>query len=140
MVKSYTYITKPLLKEQLEGKRSGAIRLLINVRRKKIYSVEPSKYHSGVAATLLGMGDIDDLKKDPQSASHLIPSVITIEDNKITVVVTGKSSLEVDFHIKHTEKDLENAHLLVLKFVDISYKLKTVSKAKEFEDAIIPQR
>ena len=70
--KSWDRIEKDLLDEQLEGEPDGSIRLLVDVRKKKIYSVDPDSFHSVLAATLLGMGNVEKLRKNPQAASHLI--------------------------------------------------------------------
>lgn len=124
-MKSYSYITKELLNVYTKRKARDVLSIIVDVKNKKIYAVPVDKEHVEFVAGLLDFG-IESLKTDPQTASHLVPVNIGIDDNEVNAVLTGWSGLEAGFKVRHSNKELNDAHEIAWVFINNSVKKGTV--------------
>lgn len=124
-MKAYTYITKELLDVYTKRKGRDILSIIVDVENDKIYAVPVDKEHVQFVSELLERG-LDDLKDNPQSASHLVPVNIGIEDGTITAVVTGYSGLELGFKVRHSNEELRKAHDVAWAFINGSVKKGSV--------------
>jgi len=99
------------------NRKSGFISLLINIDNGKMYLV-PEIDNSIIEAKTILKKKEDFLEKYPQIASNLVPAMIEVKNNKIVGILIGyNGSLEEKYHVKHTKKQLDKAHDLVLLFI-----------------------
>lgn len=100
-------------------KKEGYLSLIVDVKTGIIYPVPLELEHIKFALTLLGKKK-EDIEKNPGLASHLIPSLIFVDDVKREVigVLTGSSGMEPGFGVRHEKKDLNLAYQLVLRFIN----------------------
>jgi len=121
-MKYYGALTQDIVNHFSGRKREGLIALIVNVRDKTIQPIPYSKEHIDFVCSLLTLESREELKKNPQIASHLIPSYIELKEimGELTVVkiFTGMSSTEMVAKVWHTQSDLKKAHKLAHEFVE----------------------
>jgi len=134
-MRSCQYIDAELLEEYSDRKSLGVLSFLVDVENKIIYVVPKDLEHMALAAKLLGLR-AKDLKNDPQQAAYLVPSNLEFKSGEIKGIVTGISGLELGLKVKHTEKQLEKAHLLIKNMIQFSQQLGTVRVAESVFEKI----
>ena len=62
--------------------------------------------------------DIREIAGSPYLASHLIPIIMLFNENEVVQeVVAGYSSVELNYKIMHSKKDINKVTNAILKFV-----------------------
>ncbi|OYT32566.1 hypothetical protein DRJ22_00060 [Candidatus Woesearchaeota archaeon] len=107
----YDFLTYSLINQYGNRKKPGRLSILVNVEEKKIYAVPRKIEH------------IDYAKQFNIELSKLIPVHIDTKLNEngleeIIGLVTGVSGMEIGYGIRHSKKDLEEAHKLAKDFIE----------------------
>jgi|SRR3989344_6633376 len=116
-IRIYNRLTWSLVSRFGDRKEHGYLSLIVNVENDEIYIVPHEKEHIMLVEQLLSV-DRNYIRKNSDIASHLVPSIIEIQDSEVKGVLTGFSGLESGFKVRHTEEQLDRAHVLVLAFVE----------------------
>ena len=124
-------------KHMLQG---NMIELLVDTKKKKIFHVEPPMDHAIAAAMYLGFNKDEAHRVTKKNGSHLVSAFVQIEGGVVTMILIGRSSLEMYFHNKHKPErlhdsgDLKAARKLVDEMVRLSKQLGEVQIINHLED------
>ena len=118
LFQTYNKLTWKLFDEFGDRKATGFLSLIIDVHNGVIYLVPHELEHIEFVSKLLNV-DKKELKKNPEMAINLIPSMISVNhDDEASGIITGVSGMELGYWITHIKEEMEIAHLLSHKFVD----------------------
>jgi len=100
-------------------KKPGYLSVIVDVEHEIIYPVPLDVEHiEFISKNILNVSK-EDVTANPLLAEKLIPSIIEIDDisREVRGVLTGISGVEIGFGVRHSMKDLEKAHAMVLDFI-----------------------
>ncbi len=108
------------------------IELLVDTKKEKIYHVEPPMDHIIAAALFLGFKPHEVDKVTKANAGHLVSAFVEIKDGVVTMVMIGRSSLEMYYSSTHgrkrmhTPKQLAKAKVIIERLISLSKQLGEV--------------
>ncbi len=118
MVKLITRLTWDIVKNYSDRKEEGLIALIVNTNTGEIHLVPRDIEHVDFVCRLLDINK-KELKKDPTIVSHIIPSMVIInQEREVVGVITGVSGLELGWGVRHTREALERVHSIIHKFIE----------------------
>ena len=117
MVKSITKLTWKIFENHGNRKENGVLTFIINTVTKEIYPIPKNIEHIDFVCLILGYETRNELKRNPSSASHLVATYLTIKEGEITKILTGFSSTEMAGGVRHTKKQINEAHKIIHKLI-----------------------
>ncbi len=100
-----------------EGKNI-VVRILVNTNAGEVFILEGKEQHIGLVSAITRIRDLDDLKKNPYIAEHLVGGKIDIDSDGIVVGgILGASSFELGSQIVHNQSTLLLAKTIIRAFI-----------------------
>jgi len=118
-LKNYNSLTWAVYNNYGGRKKQGIVAIYVDVNTKNVYPIPIKMEHINFLSQFLGKTE-EEIREDPLSASHLVPSVIEIRDppGEVIGLITGTSGAEMAYGIRHTKKQLEDGHAIALYFIE----------------------
>jgi hypothetical protein len=113
----------------LEG---SLLELLVDTKAGKVYHVEPPMDHIVAAAMFLGFKPGEVNKVNKANAGHLVSAFVEIKNGVVTMVMIGRSSLEMYYSSMHghkrmhTPEQLAKARVIIERLISLSKQLGEV--------------
>ncbi len=116
-------------KHMLQG---NLLELLVDTKAGKAYHVEPPMDHIVAAAMFLKLKPNEVDKVNKENAGHLVSAFVEIKKGVVTMVMIGRSSLEMYYSSKHghqrmhTREQLAEAKIIIERLISLSKQLGEV--------------